>query len=78
MSELTIKVPDYLRKQAEALARRERISVDEVVSLALASHLSAWQARDTMQERANRGSWAKFKAVLDKAPDVEPEERDRL
>jgi len=78
MSELTIKVPDYLRKQAEALASKEHISVDEVVSLALASHLSAWQARDTMQERAKRGNWAKFKAVLDKAPDVEPEERDRL
>ena len=78
MSELTIKVPDYLRKQAEALASRERISVDEVVSLALASHLSAWQARDIMQERAKRGSWANFKAVLDNAPDVEPEERDKL
>jgi hypothetical protein len=78
MSELTIKIPDYLRRQAEALAGKEKMSLDELVSVALASHLSGWLARDYMMARAKRGSWKKFKAVLDKTPDVEPEAYDKL
>jgi len=78
MNELTIRVPEYLRKQAQAVAEREQISLDELISLALASHVSAWQAKDYMQERGRQGSWDRFKAVLDKAPDIEPIESDRL
>ena len=78
MSELTIKIPDYLRRQAEALAGREKMSLDELVSLALASHMSAWLAKDSMEVRAKRGSWKKFQAVLDKVPDVEPEAYDKF
>ena len=78
MSELVVQVPDYLRKQAESVAARENISLDELVSLALASHVSGWQARGYMEERARRGTWEKFKTVLDRAPDVEPPEWDKL
>lgn len=77
MSELTIKIPDYLRRQAEMLAGQEKMSLDELVSLALASHVSGWLARDSMMTRAKRGSWRKFKAVLDKVPDVEPVAGDK-
>jgi len=36
MSELLVKVPEYLRKRAEAVAAEENISLDELVALALA------------------------------------------
>lgn len=78
MSELTIKIPDYLRQRAETVAGKEKISLDELVSLALASHLSGWLAYDEMAVRAKRGSWEKFQAVLDKAPDLEPAAYDKL
>ncbi len=78
MSEVVVKLPDYLRKQAESVAARENISLDELVALALVSHVSAWQAKGYMEERARRGSWEKFKAVLDRAPDVKPPEWDKL
>ena len=78
MSEVVIKLPDYLYQRAEALAKQEKISLDELVSLALASHVSAWQTKGYMEERAKRGSWEKFKAVLEQVPDVEPAEWDRL
>ena len=78
MSEVLVKLPDYLRKQAEAVAAQENISFDELMALALASHVSAWQAKGYMEERAKRGSWEKFKAVLDRAPDVEPPDWDKL
>ena len=72
MSELVVKVPDYLRKQAESLAAQENISLDELVSLALASHVSGWQAKGYMEERAKRGSWEKFDQVMGKVRDVPP------
>ena len=78
MSEVTVKIPDYLRRRAERTAGEEHISLDELVSLALASHLSTWCAQDDLAIRARRGSWEKFQAVIDKVPDVEPDENDRL
>ena len=78
MSELVVNVPEYLRKQAEAVAVREKMSMDELVTVALASHVSAWQTKGYMEERARRGTWEKFRAVLDRAPDVEPPDWDRL
>lgn len=33
---------------------------------------------DYLEERARRGNRERFEAVLEKVPDVEPEERDRL
>lgn len=78
MSELVVNLPDYLRRQAEAVAEQEKISLDQLVSLAVASHVAAWQAKGYMEERAKRGTWAKFKAVLDAAPDVPPADWDRL
>jgi len=77
MSELTVKIPDYLRQRAELVAGKEQMSLDQLVSLALASHLSGWLAQDEMAVRAKRGSWEKFQAVLDKAPDTEPAAYDK-
>lgn len=53
------------------------MSLDQLISLALASHLSGWLAQDEMAVRAKRGSWEKFKAVLDKVPDAEPAAYDK-
>jgi hypothetical protein len=53
------------------------MSLDQLVSLALVSHLSGWMAQDEMALRAKRGSWEKFQAVLDKVPEDEPAEYDR-
>jgi hypothetical protein len=77
MSELTVKIPDYLRQKAEAFAGKEQMSLDQLVSLALVSHLSGWLAQDEMAMRAKRGNWEKFKAVLDKVPSTEPVAYDK-
>jgi len=47
-------------------------------ALALAEKVSALMTEDYLAERAKRGSRRKFRRVLAKVPDVEPEERDRL
>jgi hypothetical protein len=49
-----------------------------LVALALSEKLSAMMTEDYLKKRAAKGSREKFLAVLAKAPDVKPEEHDRL
>lgn len=78
MKTITANVPDYLAKLAAEAADKERISLDQVVSLALASQVSAWQVRDDIATRAKRGNLADFDRILDRVPDVPPVPGDEL
>lgn len=70
-----IKIPDELYEKAAELARQRHVSVDEIIAAAFSQQLAAL---DRLQERAGLGDRKRFLDVLDKAPDVEPEESDRL
>jgi hypothetical protein len=72
---VSINIPDELYKEALAIAAAQHLSVDEVFASALADQLAAWER---LKSRAARGQREKFLSALDKAPDVEPEEFDRL
>ena len=72
MTTIQAQVPDPLARQVAELAKQENVSVDQLVSIALAYQVSAWRKRDTMTERAKRGSWEKFDQVIAKVRDVPP------
>jgi hypothetical protein len=78
MTTIETQIPDSLYKQVKSLAERESISIDQLVSIALAGQVSAWLTKDYLAERAARGSWDKALEVLAQAPDVEPADHDRL
>lgn len=78
MSTLSLRLPNSLHKQARELARQEGISINQLVTTALAEKLSALMTVEYLEERAARGSREKFEAVLAKVPDVEPEDYDKL
>ena len=78
MTTIETRIPDSLYKQVKSLAERESISIDQLVSIALAGQVSAWLTKDYLAELAARGSWDKALEVLAQAPDVEPAEHDRL
>ena len=65
---------DQLKRMAEA----EGISMNHFVTLAIAEKIATLNTLDYLEERAQRGSREKLLAVLAKAPDVEPEEYDKL
>jgi hypothetical protein len=48
MSILEVKIPDLLLKQVNEVAVKEKVSVDQIVSIALAAQVSASQARESM------------------------------
>lgn len=78
MTDLNIKIPESLYKQIEALASKENISIEQLVAVALSAQVSAWMTKDYLEEKAKRGSWDKFQQVLNKVPDVEPDDYDKL
>ena len=78
MSTMSLTLPQSLQAQVEALAQQEGISVTEFITLAVAEKLATLATADYLTERAKRWSRDKLLAVLAKAPDVEPEEYDKL
>lgn len=78
MSVMSLRIPKSLHDQVRELANEEGVSINQFVALALAEKVATLQTIDYLEERAKRGSRDKLLAVLDKAPDVEPEKYDRL
>ena len=78
MSTLSIELPDSIHEHAKRLARDEGVSVDQLVSSALAEKLSALDADRYLNERAERGKKTDIDAILAKIPLVEPESNDRI
>ena len=78
MTTIKANVPDYLAKLATEAAEKEKISLDQVVALALASQVSAWKVRDDVATRAKRGARQEFDRILSRVPDVPPQPGDEL
>jgi hypothetical protein len=78
MKTLTAHIPDLLYEQVEKAAMKDNLSIDKIVTKALSAQIEAWTAKEYIRMRAERGSWDKFERVLEKVPDVEPENYDKL
>ncbi len=78
MSTLSIRLPNSIHQHAKRLAHDEGISVNQLVSSALAEKLSALDAERYLNERAERGKKVDIGAILAKVPAVEPEPNDRV
>ena len=68
LSTLEVKIPDLLFKQVKEVAAKEKVSVDQIVSIALAAQVSASQARESISSRAKRVDWRKVDDILDRVP----------
>ena len=72
---VSVSVPEELYKKAVEMAEAQHLSVDEVFASAFAEQLASWER---LRQRAARGDREKFLAVVDRAPDDEPEDYDRF
>jgi hypothetical protein len=78
MTKIEANVPDYLAKQALAVAQREQVPLDHIVALALSAQLAAWKGSDDMATRAKRVDFAEFDRIMARVPDVPPMPGDEL
>lgn len=65
---LQVDIPDSLVRQANELAERQRVSVDQVVAAALTAQISAAPARLSIAERGRRVNWQRVDEILDRVP----------
>ena len=78
MSTLSLRLPESIHHHLRTLAEREGISINQLINSAVAEKLAALMTEAYLQERANRGSRRKLRAVMAKVPDVEPEKKDQM
>jgi hypothetical protein len=77
MSTISLRLPDSLHNSARQLAAKESISINQLITLALAEKVSALMTEEYLVRRAERGSRQKFEAALAHVADTEPAEHDR-
>ncbi len=78
MTTLQVQIPDEVRSRAEEAARWKHLSLDEFTTLALEQSISSSIKDPYLEERAKRGNLKRFKEILTEAPDVPPEDYDKL
>ncbi|MGC1309905.1 MAG: hypothetical protein WA885_21980 [Phormidesmis sp.] len=78
MIPIQAQIPDYLYKQIVAIAQKENISIDMIVSMALSGHITTLLNNQYLEDRAEKGSWQRFQKILEKVPSIEPDNFDRL
>ena len=78
MSRISLRLPNSLHKHVRELAKKENISINQLIATALAEKMSALMTDEYLQERAQRGSRQKFERALAKVRNVEPREEDKL
>ena len=78
MNAINLNLPDSLHQRIKEFVDKDRITIDQFIISAITEKLAAFMTKDYLEERAKRGSKKKFDRAMAKAPDVEPEDYDRL
>jgi hypothetical protein len=78
MSTLSLRLPKSLHELAREVALEEEISINQLITLALAEKLSALKTEEYFEQRTRGASRAKFERAMAKVAKREPAEHDRL
>jgi hypothetical protein len=75
---LSLRLPNSLHRQLRELAKKEGVSINQLISTAVAEKVSALLTHEYLDTRAARGDRSAYDAVLARVPDEEPAESDVL
>jgi predicted transcriptional regulator len=78
MSSISLRLPESIHNKLRELARKEGVSINQLINSALAEKVSALMTVEYLEERGKRGSRSRFERALSKVKDTEPPEEDRL
>lgn len=78
MKAININLPDSLILKMEELAKKDGISLDYFISLAVAEKISSWISEGYIQERAKRANKENYIKALKLVPNREPYPYDKL
>lgn len=78
MSTLSLRLPESMHQQLRQLAKKEGVSINQLINSAVAEKVSALLTIDYLEARARRADRKTLRDLLDRVPDVEPDDRDEI
>ena len=78
MSTMSLRLPESLHRRARELAKREGISINQLIATALAEKISALDTIGYLEERATRSSRDAYLEILSRVPSRPPDPGDEL
>jgi hypothetical protein len=78
MSGFALRVPGHIMAQAKAAAAEEHVSINQLLVSLISEGLGHRRGLRDLRKRAGRADVAEALRILDRAPDVAPEEGDEL
>ena len=78
MSTISLRLPDSLHRSARQLADKESVSLNQLITLALAEKIASLTTEEFFAARGKRASRRKFQQALRKVPARKPRSGDRL
>jgi predicted transcriptional regulator len=78
MSSITVRLPDSIHKNLRSIAKKDHVSINQLISSAVTEKVSALMTEDYLETRAARTSRETFDAALTQIPSIPPEPYDRL
>ncbi len=78
MQTMSLRMPDYLKLAVNDVCQGEKISLNQFIINALSEKVSALQTVDIIEKKAEKASKENFLSALNKIPENEPYENDKL
>lgn len=78
MTTMSLRLPASLHKRLRELSREEGVSMNQIITAAIGEKMAALMTMEYLEDRAMKGSRAKFKGVLKNVPDVAAPQEDQL
>ncbi|MCZ7663803.1 MAG: type II toxin-antitoxin system HicB family antitoxin [Thermoleophilia bacterium] len=76
MSTISLRLPESLHRRVRELAKAEDVSINQLITTALAEKMAALMTVDYLEERAARGERGAFERAMAQVRDSEPDEGD--
>ena len=77
MGAVSSRLPDSLHKKVKEMASKDNVSINQMITVALAEKLSALETEDYICQRAKRLP-IKIRAISLECPERKPDKRDRI
>lgn len=78
MSTLSLRLPESLHKRLKDVAQREGVSINQLITTAVAEKISALMTAKYLEECGARANRQAFDGVLAKVPDLPARADDRI
>ena len=78
MGALSLRLPESIHRHIREIAKMEGVSINQLISSAIAEKISAIMTEEYLRTRAERADLNDMKTILNKVADRKPLEGDEL